>query len=294
MADIRRLTRNDYDVFKRMDTGIEDDYVLRIFPRLVESDSEYLYGMFEDDALLSICGISLYGKGRYAMLGRLRSDRRHQGKGCSTNLLSRVIEDFQINENIRWFGGHTQINNKAARRVFSKLGFHGESVTHAVILKKPEHLKGHTPGPVWEEVTDPSHKRSLLMQYASKVFPYECYYPLPYDEVFFTDAYMKASSFYINKAEDRFMIIRNDVKGEAYAHVKYSWDDAFHQPGFYETVLEYWKKNSENDGCWFDFTEAGFQTIPNTTAFEFQDPWILYGQWKRNHLDFLMKSTCKY
>ncbi|MFC7321988.1 hypothetical protein [Halobacillus campisalis] len=57
LVQVRKLTLNDLPALTQMDTGIEDDYVIRIFDRLVASPSQELYGLFQEDQLLSLAGL---------------------------------------------------------------------------------------------------------------------------------------------------------------------------------------------------------------------------------------------
>ncbi|SEQ95950.1 hypothetical protein SAMN05216232_3808 [Virgibacillus subterraneus] len=96
----RVLNSNDFKHLEKMNTGIEDDYIKRIFNRLITGKNR-LYGLFLDDQMVSLGGYSIYAS-RYAMLGRLRTDRRFMGKGFSTELMYHMMNKaFQIN-GIQW------------------------------------------------------------------------------------------------------------------------------------------------------------------------------------------------
>ncbi|RWZ54951.1 GNAT family N-acetyltransferase [Halobacillus fulvus] len=283
VLQVRKLTLQDYSTLQAMDTGIEDDYVVRIFDRLIDSDSHELFGLFQGPHMLAVGGYSLFGQNRFAMLGRLRSDRRYQQKGNATQLLLPVVDHLKQQEDIKWIGANTHLGNLPARRVLEKLGIEQGPVSHYLTLNKPELLSGHSPGPVWEQVLDIDHKRALLQSLESNalgVFPYECYYPFPFDESFFTDDYLNATNFYVNDDRSRFVSIKNDTKKYDYSHVKYFWDDHYDQPGFFETLQDHWRQNLDNIGCWIDFSDQGFKNIPDLSAYDVQEPWILYGSWK--------------
>ncbi|WP_027956361.1 GNAT family N-acetyltransferase [Halobacillus kuroshimensis] len=282
VLQVKTLTVDDIYSLQAMETGIEDDYVVRIFERLVTSEDHRLFGLFHDKQMLSVAGYSLFGRKQFAMLGRLRSDQRYLAKGHATYLLSAIINELNTSSGIRWLGANTHIGNLPARRVLGKLGLDQGPVSHYLTLKRPDFLTGHTKGRVWRPVHTLEEKRKLLQAVKSNAlgtFPYECYYPFPYDEAFFTDQYLGDSSFYISPDHQRFIIIKNDTKKYDYSHVKYFWDDHYEQPGFFETVLEHWRQNPGNAGCWIDFSPLGFKNIPDLTPYDVQDPWILYGQW---------------
>lgn len=287
VMNVKPLTIEDYTALKEMETGIEDDYVVRIFDRLVTSDSHELFGLFQHGHMLAVGGYSLFGQDKFAMLGRLRSDRRFHMKGHATELLKPVVDQLNKDPRVSWIGANTHLGNLPARRVLEKLEINQGPIIHYLTLKRPDLLTGHTPGAVWKPVHTLKRKRSLLnslQENALETFPYECYYPFPFDEALFTDDYLQACSFFENDDQSRFVIIKNDTKKYDYSHVKYFWDDHYNQPGFFETILDHWKNNPDNVGCWIDFSDQGFKNIPELTAYDVQEPWILYGSWKKPQL----------
>ncbi|WP_079478260.1 GNAT family N-acetyltransferase [Halobacillus salinus] len=285
VAHVKMLTIDDLPALMAMETGIEDDYVVRIFDRLIESDSHQLFGLFQEGQMLAVAGYSLFGQNKFAMLGRLRSDRRFQQKGNATRLLEPIVDHLKRVPGVEWVGANTHLGNIPARRVLQKLGIEQGPVIHYLTLKDPEKLSGHTKGPVWNRVEDLNEKYRLLDSLESNaldMFPYECYYPFPYDKSLFTDDYLEESSFYLSPDQQRFVIIRNDTKKYDYSHVKYFWDDHYDQPGFFETLQDHWNQNPDNAGCWIDFSAQGFKNIPDLSAYDVQEPWILYGNWQHS------------
>ncbi len=277
---IKVLTESDINTLEQMDTGIKDDYVLRIFPDLIKRENNVVYGLFEDDHMISIAGYTLFAN-QYAMLGRLRSDRRYTSQGHATNLLRFIIRDLEALPNIKWIGAHTEVNNEAAKKVMSKLGIPEFVCTHPLVLKKPDQVVG-TEGPVWNSVRDTARKRELIENVTDiplGVFPYEGYYPVPFDKDLFTDDYLERSSFYVNETEDRFIIVQQDQKGRLYANVKYLWDDHHEQPGFWETVQYELQHHPDIYGAWIDFSPKGYQNIPSLHPYEWSQAWVLYGKW---------------
>lgn len=280
---VNMLSIDDLPALQAMDTGIEDDYVIRIFDRLINSESHKLFGLFQDKRMLAICGYSLFGGNKFAMLGRLRSDQRYQQKGNATQLLQPVIKHLKQQPEVSWIGANTHIGNLPARRVLEKLGIKQGPIVHYLTLTNPKLLTGHSPGSAWKPVHGIESKRQLLQSLTTntlEMFPYECYYPLPFDEDLFTDQYLYKTSFYLNPDGSRFVVLQNDTKKFDYSHVKYFWDDHYQQPGFFETLLHHWQENPENTGCWIDFSDQGFKNIPDLSAYDVQEPWILYGTWK--------------
>ncbi|SFF91445.1 hypothetical protein SAMN05216353_11381 [Halobacillus alkaliphilus] len=283
VMNVQPLTHKDRPALEAMDTGIEDDYVVRIFERLIESDSHELFGLFREGKMLAVGGYSLFGSGKFAMLGRLRSDRRSLMKGNATELLQPIVDQLFRDPMVAWVGANTHLHNHAARRVLEKLSLNQGPVLHFLTLKSPKLLTAHESGPVWEEVTDLQHKKELIHSTEMNelgVFPFECYYPLPYDNALFTDQHLEKSSFYQNPDASRFVIVKSDTKKFDYSHVKYFWNDHYNQPGFFETILHHWKQHPDHVGCWIDFSAEGFKNIPDLSPYDVQEPWMLYGKWK--------------
>ncbi|MBM7551319.1 GNAT family N-acetyltransferase [Thalassobacillus pellis] len=278
---IRSLHLHDMEKLKKMDTGIENDYIIRIFKRLVSAAEHGVVGLFSDEDLVSLAGYTIFAD-EFAMLGRLRTDRNYSGQGYSTKVLQHIIDYSNRKANISWIGANTQIHNTPARKVIEKAGLNAGPTHFYTVLKSPEQVTG-TKGPVWEKVDTFNEKSSLLASLhftALDAFPYECYYPLPFDQQLFTNNYLEECTFYVNSATDRFVILRNDLKGDLYSHVKYLWDDHYEQPGFFETIQYHLKTISpETAGAWIDFSQDGFKNIPDKTPYEIQKPWILYGKW---------------
>lgn len=280
VQNIRILTEHDKDALQRMDTGIKDDYVIRIFPDLIKRENNVVYGLFEDDQLISVAGTTIFAN-KFAMLGRLRSDRRYLSKGNATKILDFIKKDLQRNPSVTWIGAHTQSSNEAAKKVVQHIDMPLFYTTHPLVLTKPELVEG-THGPVWEEIVTLEEKRNLLLSVEHtnpKIFPYEAYYPLPFDQALFTNDYLASCRMYRNPSNDRFVIIKDDQKGEFYAHVKYFWDDHYEQPGFWETVKQDLALDKDKFGAWVDFSPDAFARIPSLDPFQATEPWVLYGEW---------------
>lgn len=77
---IRALTKEDLPSLQAMETGIEDDYVIRVFERISTGNNK-LFGLFSNDQLVSVGGLTVFAK-QYAMLGRMRSDLRFRAMTC--------------------------------------------------------------------------------------------------------------------------------------------------------------------------------------------------------------------
>lgn len=283
VQDIRILTEDDLHALQQMNTGIEDDYVIRIFPDLIKRDNNVVYGLFEGDKMVSVAGSTIFGD-HLAMLGRLRSDIGYTSKGYASNILQFIKDDLKKQQNIKWIGAHTQTSNVAAKRVVHNITIPHFATTHPLVLTKPEKITG-TEGAPWKEVHDLSMKREFIHSLKNQdleVFPYEAYYPLPFEESLFTDTYLEECRCYLNEAKNRFVFIKDDQKGEFYAHVKYFWDDHYEQAGFWETVKMDLMRDPEKYGAWIDFSPQGFAAIPTLDPFDVTEAWELYGEWVKN------------
>ncbi|WP_407272859.1 GNAT family N-acetyltransferase [Radiobacillus sp. PE A8.2] len=283
---IRELVMDDYDVVKKMETNIEDDYIHYIFPDLIQSENEFLYGLYDEQKhLLAIAGYHVFPGGN-AMIGRLRSDHRYLSKGNATRLLSHIADVLRQDPTITWLGANTNEGNKAARRVLEKLGLSVMTKLHSFTVKDID-LVGGENGDVWQQVTSVADKRALLQTVQTNalgnVYPYECYNPLPLKADLFSDQHLESSVFYQNQAQDRFLVIKPDRKGNWYAHVKYFWNDHNEQPGLWETVKHFMQSRATEDDMhvWIDFSQQGFENIPNLDAYDVSDAWILYGEYTK-------------
>lgn len=121
---IRQLTDDDLQALQDMDTGIDDDYVIRVFDR-ISTGNNRLFGLFHDGRLASIGGYTIFA-GSYAMLGRMRSDVRFRGQSLSSRLMAHVRDAALDHPGIRFVGANTQEFNLPARRVLEKSACHSK------------------------------------------------------------------------------------------------------------------------------------------------------------------------
>ncbi|CQR46506.1 hypothetical protein BN1058_00767 [Paraliobacillus sp. PM-2] len=281
LLPFRPLTIDDYDLVRNMQTGIQDDYVLHIFPDLIQSKTQALFGWFDKNRLVSIAGYSIF-PGGYAMLGRLRSDIRFRENGHATSLLAYIIDMLIHTSSVNWIGANTNIHNYRARKVLKKLHLDELTTLYSFPVKANTIIKGKE-GEIWTKITSLTDKRKLIKQLkienALHVYPFECYYPMPYSDALLTDEELAHSTFYLNPTNDRFMIIKNDQKREWFAHVKYFWNDHFEQAGFWNTINHHVNHDGLHPRPWFDFSKEGVANIPNIKLFDVSDGWILYGKW---------------
>jgi len=281
---IRRLAMEDLPYLEAMETGIEDDYVKRIFERLVTAEGNRLYGLFIGDQLASVCGYTIFAE-HYAMLGRIRSDIRFRGKDLATQLTVYVRDEAFKLPNIQWVGANTQEENTAARRVLEKTGFSEYPPLYGATAKDVSTLEsGADP---WKRIDDTEQKKAWvdrLYIHTGAVFPFECYYLFPATAELFSDSKLAEWSFYENPDGTRVLITKRDFKKYNYLHAIYPWEDLMEQKGLWETVsADYKKLASQTDDetyVWVDFTKEQVRSLPDRHGFQLPSPWLLYGIWR--------------
>lgn len=277
---IRQLTGDDLQALQDMDTGIDDDYVIRVFDR-ISTGTNRLFGLFYDGQLASIGGYTVFA-GSYAMLGRMRSDMRFRGLHLSSRLMAHVRDAALEHPGIRFVGANTQEFNIPAQRVLEKIGLSRQAELFSAIATNVETFEyGAAP---WKKIdSDEEKMRWLETVYirSGRVFPFECYYPFPASAELFSGQPFADWEFYENPARDRILITKHDVKKYDYLHTLYPWEDLFEQPGLWETLrapLEKIRLQSEEGAfVWMDLTRNQADQLPDQHPFDLPSPWFLYG-----------------
>lgn len=277
---IRQLNLEDLHYLKKMKTGIEDDYILRVYNRIA-SGSSRLYGLFQEGQLASIGGYTIF-VGQYAMLGRMRSDLRYRGNNLSTQLMAHIMEEAFALPAVQWVGANTQQDNGSARRVMDKLGLAEVSTLYSAISLDVAPLE--TGGAVWQAVSELSQKKEWINRLYIKtgaVFPYECYYAFPASQALFADAELAQWSFFENPDKSRVLIAKKDYKGNHFLHAVYPWHDLMEQTGLWETIsLAQRQLNAQVKTealIWIDLSPEQVATLPENHPFDLPSPWLLYG-----------------
>lgn len=283
------LNTDDLVNFEEMDTGIEDDYVERIFHRL-STGNHRLYGLFLDNQMVSMGGYTIFAD-HFAMLGRLRSDRLFRGNNFATELISYIIEEALQLTKIQWIGANTQMDNLPARRVLEKLGLIPHEPLHGAITKDTSALE--TGSKPWTPIHSLERKKFWLNQKylnSFSLFPYEVYYSFPASKNLFQEHDLMNWSFYENEDQTRFLITKKDRKGDHYLHIVYPWSDISSQKGLWETIstdFRHLTEKSEGDTyIWMDLSVEAAKTLPSNHNFELSSPWVLYevdrNMWDKN------------
>ncbi|WP_088005517.1 GNAT family N-acetyltransferase [Indiicoccus explosivorum] len=277
---IKLMTKEDFPSFQGMQTGIENDYVERIYPNLVKGKNR-LYGLFAGGQLACVCGYTIFAE-RYAMIGRIRSDVRFRGKAYATTLTDYIKKEALKLPGIHWVGANTQEQNGPARRVLEKLGFQEQAKLYGATAESVSALAGRSES--WEEIKEIERKRQwvdTLYLKTGAVFPYECYYMFPASQNLFTDRQLEKWSFRENRDGTRVLILKKDEKGFTYLHAVYPWDDVMQQDGLWETVDEAYRQLAETakgeTRIWMDLSEEAASSLPENHPFTLPSPWMLYG-----------------
>ncbi|WP_270179041.1 GNAT family N-acetyltransferase [Alkalihalobacillus sp. CinArs1] len=214
---IRYLTYSDYGQLKGMKTNIQDDYIVRIFPRLVENDS--LVGYFEDDRLVGIAGLTTF-ENEIGILGRLRTDVDFRGRGIASSLMKTLMESAYSSSSIKWIGYATEKSNLPANQLSKKLNMMLTSTVVSARIRAGV-IRGKVDSISFNKFQNPITKRSALSNSFQdsrfSFFPYEIYYPLPYIPVL-SDVYIEKIELYSSEAGDFFL--SREEKGDSYLHLK--------------------------------------------------------------------------
>lgn len=277
---IRQLTGEDIHALQAMQTGIDDDYVIRVFDRISHGHNR-LFGLFQDGQLASIGGYTIFS-GSYVMLGRMRSDLRFRGLNLSTRLMAHVRNAALEHEGIRFIGANTEEINIPAQRVLENIGLAKQSV---LVAATAPHVSGLESGAApWRKVESSEEKMRWLQKVyirPGRIFPFECYYPFPATPELFSQHLLVEWDFFENPAQDRIVIAKHDVKKYDFLHTLYPWDDLLEQPGLWETLrapLEAIRtKSQEGTFIWIDLTHEQVHKLPAGHPFDLSSPWFLYG-----------------
>lgn len=274
---IRRMVLSDAEKYRKMETGLEHDYVRDMLEYMIENDNMYM-AEEEDGTLLAVCRLEKMMDG-YGFLGSARTNICHRGKGIHTRLTSYVIEEAK-REGIRWIGLTTDEVNTAVHKMMDKLGFIMVGKSAACVLKKD--IKIDKPSIIDREVYDKTcDKRRILEnelnRYDRRFFHYSPYFGLPYRHNAITDQYL------------------NDLKvirtgSNYYFIMDIDWGDGFktRQMHYYggsvlncreiidDFLYHYGDKSEEFEEIWIEVLDAKEHDI-DEEYFKNIRGWRLYG-----------------
>lgn len=281
MGDItlKQITKaNQIDVFK-METGLKEDYVLRILPQLIEN--EPVYGAYRNDELVAIAGYTLFANS-FAILGRLRTAMAYRGNGIATQLLQKVMKIAIEKHSIDWIGLTTLDDNLPVHHIAKNLGMAHMTSYYSCTLRPQKLNKKETDDHNWKIVSGLEKKRWYINKFLPTatenvlgMFPYEAYYPIIQSQKLITDKYLERCYMFINTDKHKFILLMPDHKDKPYFHVKYFWDDFFD----HELLIEqlYLLACHHQRYLWIDLAESTYQKRPKE-FFDNVSKWRLYGK----------------
>ncbi len=270
VAMIRTLSTEDIELVKVMKTGVEDDYVIRILPKLIEDD--HFLGYFEKGKLCGIAGMSIY-ENESAVLGRLRTHVDYRGRGIASKLMNQLRMEALENPSIVWTGYATEANNIPGNRLAPSISMKLEAVIVSTRI---------SPGVVWGTNSGLPYQIEQSVKVKKKVleidcvndefpfFPHSIYYPLPYVPDL-TEPYLNDIVLYKNST-GKFVIMREE-KGALYLHLKV-WNEQTLNCSEMWRIVNYFA-HKENRTIWIDLPikqASWLKTQSNQTI------WHLYGQ----------------
>lgn len=300
---IRPLSKSDYRLYKFMQTGLEEDYMLDIFPALTDGESR-LFGLFIDEQLVSTAGYTIFAN-HFVMLGRLRSDTRFRGKSYGTEILEYVKNRALDIPDIEFVGANTEAYNTPAQKVLQKIKLPLLTTLYAAQTQDLSSLSTDRIES-WVKVEDLGRKKEWISRtylnddFPETIFPFGAYYPFPASDSLFKEDFLKTLNFYENESQSRYLILDEEDKGGnyLYLHVIYPWDDFMEQTGFWETIHEQ-LSNIKNEKphvvMWMDLTEEKAQKLPESHPLTLPSPWMLHGIYtnpeKSNYIDLNTELT---
>lgn len=282
---IRPLSNEDFVLYEKMETGLDDDYMLRVWERISSGEYNRLFGLFADGQLASIAGYTLYAE-ENAMLGRLRSDVRFRGKSFATKILQHVIQEALKEPKVKWISANTEEHNIPAQKVLKKLGLPHVITLYGALTQNLSSLK-NTESKTWHKIEGIEEKKAWIEEtylnpsFPKTIFPFETHYPFPATPALFQDRFLEEWTFYENEDKTRYFIIWEEFKGNYYLNITYPWQDVAEQPGLWETVDSLYqelKSRHDNSFVWIDLTPEETKMLPEGHPFDLPSPWMLHGK----------------
>ncbi|WP_169525400.1 GNAT family N-acetyltransferase [Pseudalkalibacillus hwajinpoensis] len=267
---IRKLTAADIEEVTGMETGIEDDYVIRIFSKLIEEN--YMLGYFEAHTLVGIAGVTIY-EGEVAVLGRLRTHKEYRGRGIASTLMNQLKKESFHSLDMDWVGYATEMNNIAGNRMARHLQMNLEAIVVSSRIS-PGAVEGtHDTQPYRSDFSRNS-KKKYLEECSEKerlpFFPHSIYYPLPYVPKL-TVGYLDSIEMFQNDLGS-FMIMKEE-KGASYLHVKVWNERTLHSKEMWQIVNA--EAEREARSIWIDLPLDQANWLE---AQSHQTIWHLYGK----------------
>lgn len=280
----KQLYQKDFDLYKGMETQLEEDYMLNVFNRLT-SNGNALFGLFQGDRLVAVAGYTLFA-GEFAMMGRLRSDSRYRKNGYGTMMTEYIYNKAKQAEGVKWIGANTEKHNIPAQKVLKNLSIPHITTLFAAQTSDLSPLITPDDTAEWRQVTSSEKKREWIEQtylnpdFDKTVFPFEAYYPFPARPSLFKDERLDEWLCFENSDASRVVFMWEEKKGKTYLHVVYPWSDFLEQPGFFPLLSKEFNRSHkmyETEAIWMDLTEEEAKLLPDNHPFELPSPWMLHG-----------------
>ncbi len=269
---IRKLTAADRKDVIAMETGIEDDYVIRIFPKLIEQHD--MLGYFEGPTLVGIAGMTIY-EGEIAVLGRLRTHSNYRGRGIASALMNELKEEAFHSLNLNWACYATEENNIPGNRMARHLQMNLEAIVVSSRIS-PGTVEGTLDTQPYRSDYSRESKKKYLEEYSVNedldFFPHSIYYPLPYVPNL-TDGYLDSIEMFQNHSGS--FIIMKEEKGATYLHVKVWNERTLHSKELWQIVNAEAEKEARS--IWIDLPTEQAKWLE---AHSHQTIWHLYGKKK--------------
>lgn len=266
---IRKLTAANRKDVIAMETGIEDDYVIRIFSELIKKDE--MLGYFEGQSLVGIAGMTIY-EGDVAVLGRLRTHSNYRGRGIASALMNQLKEKAFRSLNMNWVGYATEKNNIPGNRMARQLQMNLEAIVVSSRII-PGTVEGTIDTQSYRSDYSRESKKKYLEEYSVNedltFFPHSIYYPLPYVPNL-TDDYLDSIEMFQNNMGS--FIIMKEEKGATYLHVKVWNEKTLHSKELWQIVNAEAEKDARS--IWIDLPTEQAKWLE---AHSHQSIWHLYG-----------------
>ncbi|WP_080146874.1 GNAT family N-acetyltransferase [Marinilactibacillus piezotolerans] len=280
---IRPLAKEDFSLYQTMETGLQEDYMLRLFPGLTSGENR-LYGLFIDEQLVSTAGYTVFAH-HYIMLGRLRSDKRFRGNNYGTEILQYAKDQALQLQDVSFVGANTEAHNHSAQKVLAKIGLPHVITLFAAQTTNLSSLVS-SKAASWSKIENIGRKLEWLKRtylnedFPETIFPFEAYYPFPASEDLFKEETVRNWQFYENASQTRYLILWEEDKGDHYLHITYPWSDFMEQEGFWTTVASVYEgiqRDQPETILWIDLTREEAALLPADHPFELPSPWMLHG-----------------
>ncbi len=121
---VRDLTIDDHEQVRELSATIWDgnDYVGETFPRWIEREDAFVYGIFDGTDLIAVATLDQVSGTKIAWVEGLRVKDSYRGQGLATRLVHHIVEQAKsMGIEILWYA--TGSRNEASQLVAENTGF---------------------------------------------------------------------------------------------------------------------------------------------------------------------------